>query len=529
MDKNITDIFVIGGGINGCGIARDCVGRGVSVDLAEMADIGGATSSASTKMLHGGLRYLEYFEFLLVKKALSEREVLLSAMPHISWPMRFVIPYHKHMRFDNTTPTSKLLGRVLPCLKGRRPAWIIRLGLLLYDHLGGRKILPASTAVNLQKDRAGEVLHDKFKKGFEYSDCWIQDTRLVTLNARDAKQRGANIMVRTMVTALQRGDDGWHISLRDMDTGAEFTKTAKCVINASGPWIEDILQHKVRQKTTEKIRLVRGSHIVVKKFYDHDKAYLLQGTDGRVMFTIPYEQDYTLMGTTDQDHHDSMDRVTCSTDEIAYMCDFANRYFNTQITPADVVWTFAGVRPLYDNQAGSASATTRDYTFTLDTDDTDGGTAPILHIFGGKITTYRKLAEAAFAQIAAFFPQAGKDWTAGQPLAGGDFAVDGVDSLIQQAQADFPFLDNWRATRLVRCYGTDIWQFLHTDADNNGIHFGAGLTEAEIRWLIKTEFAGTADDVLWRRTRMGLHLTKPQIQAITEWFKKYKQLRGETS
>ncbi len=525
MTQDISDIFIIGGGINGCGIARDFVGRGLSVILAEMGDIGGATSSASTKMFHGGLRYLEYFEFSLVKKALKEREILLSAMPHISWPMRFVIPYHQDMRFDNTTPTSKLLGILFPWLRGQRPAWIIRIGLFLYDHLGGRNILPVSNSIDLTTDIAGEALQHRFTRGFEYSDCWIQDTRLVCLNARDAKQRGADIMVRTVVTHVQRCDGIWHITLCDLDKNTTLKKYAKCIINASGPWVNDVLHTKIHDHTTQhsnahhaplqKIRLVRGSHIVVKKFYDHDKAYFLQGTDGRIMFTIPYEQEYTLIGTTDVDHHASMDTVACSTEEMSYMCDFVNQYFKAQITPEDVVWSFAGVRPLHDNGADTASATTRDYTFTVDTQDK---TAPILHIFGGKITTYRKLAESAFTHIADFFPHAGGHWTAGQPLAGGDFAIDEVDSLIAKAITDFGFLTPWMATRLVRCYGTDIWQFLHADADKNGMDFGMGLSEAEINWLIKTEFVRTADDVLWRRTRMGLHLTTSQIQTVHTWF-----------
>ena len=527
--QKIQDVFVIGGGINGCGIARDLVGRGLSVELAEMADIGGATSSASTKLFHGGLRYLEYFEFSLVKKALTEREVLLSAMPHISWPLRFIIPYHQDMRFDNTTPAAQLLSKIFPWLKGQRPAWVIRLGLFLYDHLGGRKILPPTSTLDLSKSVEGDILQDKFKKAFEYSDCWIQDARLVTLNARDARDRGATIMPHTVVTDLKRvhlkgthlkGTGGhWEISLHNTITNKKFKRYARCVVNASGPWIENIIKQTANIQTRESIRLVRGSHIVVKKLYDHDKAYFLQGTDGRIMFAIPYEQDYTLIGTTDENHSGSIRDAKCSDDEMAYMCDFANQYFKKSIAKKDIVWTYAGIRPLYDNGAEDPSATTRDYTFSL---NTENGGAPLLNIFGGKITTYRKLAEAAFDHIAPFFPQATENWTAGQPLAGGDFAITDTDDLIAKATQDFPFLDTWQATRLVRCYGLDIWHFLKSNPSKNGQNFGAGLTEAEIKWLIKTEFAHTAEDVLWRRTKMGLHLTKTQIKSVEKWFNTQK-------
>ena len=517
MAKNISDVFIIGGGINGCGIARDFVGRGLSVELAEMSDIGGATSSASTKLFHGGLRYLEYFEFSLVKKALTEREVLLNAMPHISWPMRFVIPYDAHMRFDSQTPTSQILAKLFPWLKGQRPAWIIRLGLFLYDTLGGRELLPSTKTLNLKHSVEGDVLNDTFTKAFEYSDCWVQDSRLVTLNARDAHERGAKIMSHTAVTKVKRIDGHWEISLNDTLNNKQFKRYAKCIVNASGPWVESIIKETTNIKTNEKIRLVRGSHMVVKKLYDHDKAYFLQGSDGRIMFAIPYEQDYTLIGTTDEDHKGSMQNVVCTQDEIDYMCDFVNAYFKKNISDKDVVWSYAGVRPLHDNGADDASATTRDYKFSV---DTQNGKLPLLNIFGGKITTYRKLAEAAFEHIAPFFPQAQANWTAGQPLAGGDFAVADTDNLIAKATQDFPFLNSWQATRLVRCYGLDIWNFLNPNPSKNGKDFGAGLTEAEIKWLVDTEFAHTANDVLWRRTKMGLHLTNRQIKAIEKWFDK---------
>lgn len=515
MQKNISDIFIIGGGINGCGIARDFVGRGLSVELAEMSDIGGATSSASTKLFHGGLRYLEYFEFSLVRKSLMEREVLLNAMPHISWPLRFVIPYHEDMRFDSATPTSKILTMIFPWLKGKRPPWIIRLGLFLYDHLGGRKLLPSTTTLDLRNSVEGDILDDKFTKAFEYSDCWVQDARLVSLNARDAHERGAKIMPRTLVTGLKRVNGNWEISLQDTQSNKTFKRYAKCVVNASGPWIADVIKNTAKIKTQEKIRLVRGSHMVVKKMYAHDKAYFFQGKDGRIMFTIPYEQDYTLIGTTDQDHNTVQQQALCTDHEIEYMCHFVNQYFKKNITKKDVVWSYSGVRPLYDNGADGASATTRDYTLSL---DTQNGTCPLLNIFGGKITTYRKLAETAFQHVAPFFPHATEDWTAGQPLAGGNFTVSDTNTFIAKATQDFSFLDTWQATRLIRCYGLDLWEFLHPNKTKNGKYFGAGLTEAEIKWLIKTEFVHTAEDVLWRRTKMGLHLSDTQIESVERWF-----------
>jgi glycerol-3-phosphate dehydrogenase len=513
-DQSIVDVFVIGGGINGCGIARDVVGRGMSVTLAEMGDLASATSSASTKLFHGGLRYLEYFEINLVRHALEEREILLRAMPHISWPMRFVLPFHKDMRFEGETPTSRILNVVMPWMKGRRPAWLIRLGLFLYDNLGGRKILPATKTLDLRTDTVGGALDDRFEKAFEYSDCWIEDSRLVVLNARDAEIRGASILTRTKVTSAERFDDHWTITTQDVNSGATQIHKAKVLINAGGPWVQDVIQTKIRLNSTEGVRLVRGSHIVTKRLFDHEKCYFFQGEDGRIIFAIPYETDFTLIGTTDQDHQSDPSEAMCTDEEADYLCRFASSYFKTPVTRDDVVWTYSGVRPLYDDGASSATAATRDYVLSL-----DDSAAPVLNVFGGKITTYRRLAEDAFNKIAAFFPAAKDDWTAGVALPGGDFPVDGVAGLIAELRSDYPFLDAFWAKRLIRAYGTDAAIMLGTAKSDTdlGETFGATLTETEITWLMTHEFARRAEDVVWRRSKLGLRLSKDQITHLDDW------------
>ncbi|SIS94539.1 homodimeric glycerol 3-phosphate dehydrogenase (quinone) [Roseivivax lentus] len=511
-DTDISDLFIIGGGINGCGIARDAAGRGLSVTLAEMNDLASATSSASTKLFHGGLRYLEYFEFRLVREGLIERETLLRAMPHISWPMRFVLPYHKDMRFESETPTSKLLSVVMPWMKGRRPAWLIRLGLFMYDTLGGRKILPGTSTLDLTGVPEGAPLEDRFEQAFEYSDCWIEDSRLVVLNARDAEARGAEILTRTKVLSAERADDLWQIKTQENENGPVRVHHARMLVNAGGPWVGDIIQTKVRLNTREGVRLVRGSHIVTRKLYDHDKCYFFQGTDGRIIFAIPYETDFTLIGTTDAEHADPAEKPVATEAEQRYLIDFSNQYFKREITPNDIVWTYSGVRPLYDDGASSATAATRDYTLKV---DADGG-APMLNVFGGKITTYRRLAEAALEKIGAHLSVAKGPWTAGVPLPGGDFPVDGVTARIEALKARYPFLTDRWARRLVRAYGTEAAEVLGDakDAGALGKSFGADLTEAEIRWLMAREYAQTAEDVVWRRSKLGLRMTEQDIAAL---------------
>ena len=507
------DLFIIGGGINGCGIARDAAGRGIRVGLAEMNDLASATSSASTKLFHGGLRYLEYFEFRLVREALIEREVLLSAMPHISWPMRFVLPYHKDMRFEGGTPTSRLLTAIMPWMKGRRPAWLIRLGLFLYDHLGGRKILPKTRTLDLRNDPAGAPLNTRFHKAYEYSDCWIEDSRLVVLNARDARARGAQIMTRTKVLRAERQGDHWQITLQ---TGGRVCQvTARMLVNAAGPWVGDVIRDIVQSNTAQGVRLVRGSHIVTHKLFDHDRCYFFQGTDGRIIFAIPYEQDFTLIGTTDADHADPDEKPVCTEAERDYLIRFASDYFATPVAQDDVVWTYSGVRPLFDDGASSATAATRDYVLKID----EAGGAPLLNVFGGKITTYRKLAEAALAKIAPHLGNRHGAWTAGVPLPGGDFPVDGAEDLIRTLCQAHPFLSASLARRLVRAYGTDAFDLLEgaTSVRDLGENFGNTITARELIWSMKNEWTQTADDFLWRRTKLGLRVSSGEVARMSEF------------
>ena len=515
------DLLVVGGGINGCGIARDAAGRGLSVCLVEMSDLGAATSSASTKLFHGGLRYLEYFEFRLVREALVERETLLTAMPHISWPMRFVLPYHSSMRFEASTPTSRLLNTVMPWMKGRRPAWLIRLGLYLYDHLGGRKILPATKRLDLKKEIEGKPLKDKFRRAFEYSDCWVEDSRLVVLNARDAQSRGADIRVGVKVTSAEPKDGAWMVNLLDVNSGNRSTVAAKMIVNAAGPWVENVLTGALRSNQQGAVRLVRGSHIVTRRLFDHEKCYFFQGTDGRIIFAIPYERDFTLIGTTDAEHSDPSVKPECTDDERDYLIEFINEYLDQPISSEDVVWTFSGVRPLYDDGASSASAATRDYVLKLD----QSQKSPALHVFGGKITTYRCLAESALEEIGKVFPNLDGPWTAGVALPGGDFDVSDFDTLVASLIETYAFLSRDWAYRLVRAYGTEARSMLGSaqTSDDLGIQFGATLTEREVTWLIENEFARTVEDIIWRRSKLGLRLSPSEIENLDTWMRENMQ------
>ncbi|MFN3259160.1 MAG: glycerol-3-phosphate dehydrogenase [Pikeienuella sp.] len=505
------DLFIIGGGVNGCGIARDAAGRGLSVILAEAGDLAQGTSSASTKLFHGGLRYLEFFEFRLVRESLEERETLLVAMPHISWPMRFVLPLSAEMRFDGDTPTSRLLTRIMPWMKGRRPAWLIRLGLFLYDTLGGRKILPATRSLDLTKDEAGKPLKPAFRRAFEYSDCWVEDSRLVVLNARDAEARGARIMVGQRVVSAERRGGLWEVTTEG--AAGRRVHHARALVNAGGPWAAGVIRNVTRINSSEKIRLVRGSHIVTRRLFEHDRCYFFQGADGRIIFAIPYEGEFTLLGTTDRDHDGEPSEARCTDAERDYLLAFASTYFEKPVTKEDVVWTYSGVRPLYDDGASSATQATRDYVLSL---DAPGDAPPLLNIFGGKITTYRRLAESAMAKIAPFFPKAGPSWTARVALPGGDFPHDGFDALVDGLLRDHPFLALAHARRLARAYGTEATKILAgaRSAADLGRDFGATLTEAELRWMMEKEYARTADDALWRRTKLGLRLSTEQKKAV---------------
>ena len=488
MADTIFDLAVIGGGINGSGIARDAAGRGAKVLLLEAGDLARGTSSASTKLIHGGLRYLEHYEFALVRESLSERETLWGIAPHLIWPLRFVLPY----------------------AKGLRPRWLLRLGLFLYDHIGGRKKLPATQTVQLANHPAGAPLKSTFSTGFVYSDCWVDDARLVALNARDAADRGAEVRTRCPVTALGRDGGTWRITTPQ----GEFR--AKAVVNAAGPAVLDLLG-RAGEKTAYGMRLVRGSHIVVRKLYDHPFAYFFQLADGRIFFAIPYEQDFTLIGTTDRDHQAGLDKVEASKEEIAYLCEGASGYFKQPITPADVVWTYSGVRPLLDDGSGKPEAATRGYKLDL-SPEAEG--APLLSVFGGKITTYRHLAQEAVDLMASRLPAlSGPAWTAGKALPGGNFAIDGAAALTDALGTRYPFLERGWAVRLVRAYGTDAATILgeaKTLAEC-GEHFGHGLTEAEVRHLVAREWAQTAEDVLWRRSKLGLHFTADETAELEQW------------
>ena len=490
----IHDVFVIGGGINGCGIARDAAGRGYSVFLAEMNDLGSGTSSGSTKLIHGGLRYLEHYEFRLVREALMEREVLWKAAPHIIWPMRFVLPY----------------------AKGLRPAWLIRLGLFLYDHIGGRKLLPPTRTLDMTRDPAGKPLKPLFNKAFEYSDGWVNDARLVVLNARDAAERGATIRTRAKVVRARRENGHWTIGVENLRDKSVETVKARLIVNAAGPWVDRVLAGTVGQNDVHNVRLVQGSHIVIRKKFDDPRAYFFQNRDGRIIFAIPYEGDFTLVGTTDQDYLGDPREAKITDAEIDYLCAAASEYFAEPVQRKDIVWTYSAVRPLYDDGASKAQEATRDYVLKSDAPD---GQAAIVNIFGGKITTYRRLAESMLEKIEEHLGKRGKPWTANAPLPGGDFPATGFDAEVAKLKAAYPFLDLAHAARLTRLYGTRarILLGLAKSQADLGRHFGADLYEAEIRYLMNQEWAVTAEDILWRRTKRGLKLTREQADALDRY------------
>jgi len=482
----VFDLAVIGGGINGCGIARDAAGRGLSVLLLEQGDLAGATSSASTKLIHGGLRYLEYFEFRLVRESLAEREVLLRAAPHIVWPLRFVLPHHT----------------------GLRPWWMIRTGLFLYDHLGGRRILPPTRTLDLRRDPAGLPLRPDFTRAFEYSDCWVDDARLVVLTAGDAALRGADVRTRTRCEAASVADGVWSLSLSD---GAEVR--TRVLVNAAGPWVSSVLSSVVRQNAPTLVRLVKGSHIVVRRRFPHDRCYLFQNADGRICFAIPYEGDFTLIGTTDDEFSGDPASVVVTPEDEAYLCNAVSDYLRQPVTVSDIVWRYGGVRPLRDDGASKAQAATRDYVLEL------AGSPPVLSVFGGKITTHRRLAEAAMVRLAPYFPGLRGPWTAGAALPGGDFPWDGAAALRDALVRRYPFLVPGVAERMVRAYGTLASEVLG-DArvwTDLGQDFGAGLTQREVDWLVRTEWARSAEDVLWRRSKLGLRVTPEQTAVLQRY------------
>ncbi len=494
-EQAVRDIFVIGGGINGCGIARDAAGRGYSVTLAEMNDFASGTSSGATKLIHGGLRYLEHYEFRLVREALMEREVLWAMAPHIIWPMRFVLPFHKG---------------------GIRPAWLIRLGLFLYDHLGGRKLLPATKSLDMRRDPAGKPLKPLFTKAFEYSDGWVDDARLVVLNARDAADRGADIMSRAKVISVRRDGGLWNVDVKETASGAIKTVKSRMLVNASGPWVDNVLSNAAGKNQVHNVRLVQGSHIIVKKKFNDVRAYFFQNPDNRIIFAIPYETDFTLIGTTDRDYDGDPADVKISGEETDYLCNAASEYFAEPVTKDDIVWTYSAVRPLFDDGASSAQEATRDYVLKLENADAQ---APLLNVFGGKLTTYRRLAEHALEKVAEAIGDKGKPWTAKSSLPGGDFAATGYEAEVKKLSAKYSFLSERQARRLVRLYGTKANAILGsaTSMEALGQHFGGDLYEREVEWLMRQEWARTSDDVLWRRTKQGLHFSKEEAAALDDY------------
>jgi glycerol-3-phosphate dehydrogenase len=485
------DLAIVGGGINGAGIARDAAGRGLSVLLIEQGDLASGTSSKSTKLIHGGLRYLEFYAFRLVREALIEREVLIRNAPHLTKPLRFVLPHHS----------------------GLRPAWMLRLGLFLYDHLGGRHILPGTEMVDLTHHVVGQPLKREFRKGFIYSDGWVDDARLVVLNAVDAVERGAVIRTRTKLVRADREGHHWQLVLNVR--GNREVTTARALVNAAGPWAPDVTEHLLRQKNAAHVRLIKGSHIVVCRLFEHDHAYIFQNADNRIVFAIPYERDFTLIGTTDEDFKGDLAAPTATGEEITYLCRAASVYFRNRVTPDQVVHAYAGVRQLYDDGARKAKDLTREYVLDL---QARAGQAPLLTVYGGKITTYRRLAEAALKRLAPYI-KLDAPWTAEAPLPGGDFPYDGVEALTARAVGKWPFLTEPNARRLVRAYGTRLDRILG-DArkmDDLGERFGDELTATEVRYLMRHEFAETADDVLWRRSKLGLRVSAQAAAALTRF------------
>lgn len=481
------DLLIIGGGINGAGIARDAAGRGLSVCLVEKSDLASATSSSSTKLVHGGLRYLEHYEFRLVRESLIERERLLAIAPHIIWPLRFVLPHDK----------------------GLRPKWMLRLGLFLYDNLGGRKLLPATKTVDLRAAPHGAVLEDRLVRGFEYSDCWVEDSRLVALNCIDARERGAVIRTQTECVSLERGEDVWSATLLGPD--GETIITARQVVNAAGPWVDTVLNRALPGKRHENLRLVKGSHLIFPRLYDHDRCYIFQNKDNRIVFAIPYERDFTLVGTTDVLFKGDPQGIDISDEEARYICESVNEYLRVDVSPEQAVASYAGVRPLYEDKAASNSTVTRDYQFEVDTNG-----PPLLSIFGGKLTTYRKLAEHALEKLGI----GGSSWTAEKPLPGGDFPATGFDALLADYQARYSWFAVSGLRRLLRAYGTRTEAVLKgaEKPTDLGEHLGGDLYEAELEYLVDQEFARTAEDVLRRRSKLYLHLSAEEQARVADWF-----------
>lgn len=489
------DVVVVGGGVNGTGIAMDAAGRGLKVLLCEMNDLASATSSSSSKLIHGGLRYLEHYEFRLVREALAERESLLRNSPHIMWPMRFRLPHRPHLR----------------------PAWMIRTGLFLYDHLAKRELLPGSRSIKFDDS---DPLKPEITRGFEYSDGWVDDARLVVLTAKKAQQFGATILTRTKCVTAERGTTAWKVTLRDMTDDSERTISTKSIVNAAGPWVSKLFGETLSMPAPKMIRMVKGSHIVVPRLNKGTEAYILQNEDERIVFVIPYEDQFSLIGTTDVDYEGDPKKAKISPEETEYLLNIVNSHFKHQLNADDVVWSYSGVRPLMDDEEGNAQKASRDYSFEV---SAEKGKAPLISVFGGKITTYRKLAEAATDKLCQFFPDAGGRWTKTAVLPGGDF--DNQDNLEARFKQEFPWLPVKVISRYVRTYGTSAYDFLRgrNSIEDLGTLFTGTLFEAEVEYLARNEWAMTSDDILWRRTKQGLYASQQEIEALDRF------LMNETS
>ncbi len=495
-NEEIIDLLVIGGGINGCAIARDAAGRGLNVTLCEKDDLASHTSSASTKLIHGGLRYLENYDFLLVRHSLKEREILLNSAPHIIWPLRFILTHHE----------------------GLRPRWLLRLGLFLYDHIGGRKKLPVSNGVNLKEHVAGRFLQSKYTHAFEYSDCWVQDARLVVLNARDAENHGARILTHTACTGLQRQQQNWIVNIQDELTGKPSTIVAKAIVNASGPWVENTVDLYAQKEPGRSIRLVKGSHIIVKKLFDHVHPYIFQNSDGRIVFAIPFEQDFTLLGTTDVDYQGDPGQVKISPQEIDYICKAVSEYAGIPVNPQQVIWSYSGVRPLFGDKSGNASKVSRDYELELDLNG-----APVVTVYGGKITTSRVLAQQVMDLLESPLQIHQPAWTEKSILPGGDIEQANFSQFLKGCYLRYSWLDESIVMDYCRNYGMAIHHILeHCEQTKDlGEYFGGGLYQCEVVYLINSEWVQSVDDILWRRTKKGLKLNSDEKEKLKQWLSDY--------